>query len=97
VFQLSAGYIANNTFLQILTLESTDVYGIHYNVKFGHVKRGKQLLNCKSAYVHLQFAYIVFVFFLVLFSCIFVFFFFLTKNKSLNNDNIKFHKNFFFK
>jgi hypothetical protein len=30
VFQLSAGYIANNKFSQIVTLNSTDVFGIHY-------------------------------------------------------------------
>jgi hypothetical protein len=30
VLQFSAGYIANNTFLQIVTLDSTDVYRIHY-------------------------------------------------------------------
>jgi hypothetical protein len=30
VFQLSAGYTANNKFSQIVTLDSTDVFGIHY-------------------------------------------------------------------
>jgi hypothetical protein len=30
VFQLSAGYIANNKFSQIVTLDSTNVFGIPY-------------------------------------------------------------------
>jgi hypothetical protein len=30
VFQLSAEYIANNKFSQIVTLDNTDVFGIHY-------------------------------------------------------------------
>jgi hypothetical protein len=29
VLQLSGGYIANNKFSQIVTLDSTDVFGIH--------------------------------------------------------------------
>jgi hypothetical protein len=31
VFQLSARYIANNKFSQIVTLDSTDVFGIYYS------------------------------------------------------------------
>jgi hypothetical protein len=34
VFQLSAENIANNKFSQIVTLESTDVFGIHYIICF---------------------------------------------------------------
>jgi hypothetical protein len=30
VFQLSAGYTANDKFSQIVTLDSTDFFGIHY-------------------------------------------------------------------
>jgi hypothetical protein len=30
VFQLSAGYTANDKFSQIVTLDNTDVYRIHY-------------------------------------------------------------------
>jgi hypothetical protein len=32
VFQLSAGYIENNEFSQIVTHDSTDVFGIHYTI-----------------------------------------------------------------
>jgi hypothetical protein len=30
MFQFSAGYIANNKFSQIVAIDSTDVFGIHY-------------------------------------------------------------------
>jgi hypothetical protein len=38
MFQLSAGYIANNKFSKIVTLDSTDVFGIHYIIVFSDIR-----------------------------------------------------------